>query len=45
MDGWLIYYNYIRRHMALGGSTPAEAAGIDTRLGRNRWQTLILRNN
>jgi len=45
MDGWLIYYNYIRRHMALGGSTPAEAAGIDIKPGRNRWQTLILRNN
>jgi len=45
MDGWLIYYNYVRRHMALGGSTPAEAAGIDIKPGRNRWQTLILRNN
>ena len=45
MDGWLIYYNYVRRHMALDGSTPAEAAGIDIKLGRNRWQTLILRNN
>jgi putative methanogenesis marker protein 8 len=45
MDGWTVYYNYIRHHTALGGSTPAEAAGINIKLGRNRWQTLILRNN
>jgi transposase-like protein len=45
MDGWTVYYNYIRHHMALRGSTPAEAAGINIKLGRNRWQTLILRNN
>jgi xylulokinase len=45
MDGWTVYYNYIRHHIALRGSTPAEAAGINIKLGRNRWQTLILRNN
>ena len=45
MDGWTVYYNYIRHHTALRGSTPAEAAGINIKLGRNRWQTLILRNN
>jgi len=27
-DGFLAYYNFIRPHYALGGQTPAEAAGI-----------------
>ncbi len=42
-----IYYNFIRPHMALGGKTPAEAAGIG--IGKeNRWIRLInagLKNN
>ena len=29
IDGFLAYYNFIRPHYALGGQTPAEAAGID----------------
>jgi transposase-like protein len=28
IDGFLAYYNFIRPHYALGGKTPAEAAGI-----------------
>ncbi len=28
MDGWLVHYNFFRPHEALGGRTPAEAAGI-----------------
>ena len=29
LDGFTINYNYFRGHSALGGKTPAEAAGID----------------
>jgi len=35
------YYNHIRPHMALDGRTPAQAAGIDLKLGRNRWKGMI----
>ncbi len=29
MDGFLIWYNYLKPHHSLGGRTPAEAAGIN----------------
>jgi len=41
MDGQRLVYNYIRPHMALGGQTPAEAAGIDLGLKGNRVEMLI----
>ncbi|TRZ96868.1 MAG: IS1/IS6 family transposase [Dehalococcoidia bacterium] len=28
-DGWLVHYNFFRPHPAVGGKTPAEAAGAD----------------
>jgi putative transposase len=28
-DGWLVHYNFFRPHPAIGGKTPAEAAGAD----------------
>ncbi len=28
MDGWLAHYNFFKPHSALGGKTPAEAAGV-----------------
>jgi len=40
LDGTQIHYNFIRRHMTLG-KTPAEAAGINLKLGRDRWIGLI----
>jgi transposase-like protein len=41
LDGWTVYYNFLRPHMSLG-ITPAEAAGIDLQLnGGNRWIELI----
>jgi len=30
MDGWRAHYNFFRPHSALGGKTPAEAAGAQT---------------
>jgi putative transposase len=41
IEGQRIYYNYIRPHMGLNGKTPAEAAGIDLELNRNKWESLI----
>lgn len=40
IDGYRIFHNFVRPHMALDGRTPAEAAGIDV-LGDNKWLTLI----
>jgi len=37
-------YNFARPHMALGGQTPAEAAGLDLQLNGNRWKQLIQRS-
>jgi hypothetical protein len=41
MDGWQVYYNYIRPHQTLNGFTPAEASGINLKLGENKWLDLI----
>jgi transposase-like protein len=40
LEGYEIFHNYIRPHMALNGRTPAEAAGIEVQ-GENKWLTLI----
>jgi len=40
ITGLQIYHNYVRPHMALGGKTPADLAGIEVR-GDNKWVTLI----
>ena len=41
IDGFRIYYNFIRPHMALNGKTPAQQAKIDLELGRNKWLSLV----
>ena len=40
-DGFKAYYNFIRPHQALNGKTPAEVAGVDLMLGKNRWKDVI----
>jgi len=40
LDGYQIFHNHMRPHMALGGKTPAEACGIEVK-GENKWITLI----
>lgn len=40
LNGWFVYYNFLRPHSALGGKTPAEVAGIKLDLP-NRWESLI----
>lgn len=39
-DGYQIYHNYIRPHMALDNKTPSEVCGIEIQ-GDNKWLTLI----
>lgn len=41
MDGYKIYYNFIRPHMGLNGKTPAEAANLPLQLEENKWLALI----
>ena len=40
IDGYQLYHNYIREHMALHGKTPADKAGIIIE-GNNKWKTII----
>jgi hypothetical protein len=40
LQGYQIYHNYVRPHLALDGKTPAEACGIKVE-GENKWLTLI----
>ncbi len=43
-EGQRVYYNVVKPHMALGGKTPAEEAGIDLNLGDKKWKELIERS-
>jgi hypothetical protein len=38
-DGWLVWYNFMRPHEALGDHTPAERAGV--RFPHSNWQDVI----
>ena len=38
---YMVYYNFIRKHMSLNGITPAQAAKIELNLGKNRFMDLI----
>ncbi len=40
LDGWLIHYNYIRPHEALGDRTPAEAAKVDRPF--DSWKGVVI---
>jgi transposase-like protein len=41
VDAMRIHYNFIRPNQAIGGQTPAEAAGIDLNLGENKIENLM----
>lgn len=38
LDGWLLYYNFMRKHETLG-KTPAEASGI--KFPYKNWQEVV----
>ena len=40
INGYQMYHNYLRPHMALDGQTPAEKCGIKIE-GDNKWMTII----
>ena len=40
LKGEQIFHNFIRPHMALHGTTPADKAGIEIK-GENKWITII----
>ena len=42
--GHKVYHNFVHKHMALG-KTPAEEAGIDLKLGDNKWLSLIKKSS
>ncbi len=42
LDGWKIYYNFVRPNMHLYNKTPAEVAGL-VKLKENKWLDLIQR--
>jgi putative transposase len=41
VDAMRIHYNFIRPHQAIGNQTPAEAVGINLRLGENKVENLM----
>ncbi|MHA1665594.1 MAG: hypothetical protein ACTSVW_07165 [Candidatus Njordarchaeales archaeon] len=44
VDGFRIYYNFIRPHQFLNGLTSAEMSGLNLNLKGNRWLSLIKQN-
>jgi transposase-like protein len=41
IEGFDIYYNFIRSHMSLNGKTPTNVANINVSLEQNRWLSLL----
>ena len=40
IGSYQVFYNYTKKHIGLGGKTPAETSNIKV-CGLNKWQTLI----
>jgi transposase-like protein len=38
LEGWVVHYNYVRKHQSLNGKTPAQASGIEI---KNDWHLLV----
>jgi len=44
IDGFRVYSNFIRPHMALNGKTPAQKAWVELAYKENKWLSLIKRS-
>jgi len=42
IDAYQIYYNFIKPHRSLNELTPSQVAGIDIRLDKNKWLSLLI---
>lgn len=38
LEGWVVHYNYVRKHQSLDGRTPAQICGIE---GKDDWHVLV----
>jgi len=38
LEGWVVHYNYVRKHQSLNGKTPTQICGIEL---KNDWYTLV----
>jgi len=38
LEGWVVHYNYVRKHQTLKGKTPAQASGLNM---KNDWYDLV----
>jgi transposase-like protein len=38
LEGWVVHYNYVRKHQTLKGRTPAQASGLNV---EPDWNTLV----
>ncbi len=41
VDGWVLDFNFMKKHEALGGDTPAEAAGVTKQVPRDSWEDVV----
>jgi transposase-like protein len=38
LEGWVVHYNYVRKHQTLKGKTPAQASGLNV---KSNWYDLV----
>jgi len=41
IEGFDIYYNFIRPHMGISNLTPSEKANVNLNLNQNKWLSLL----
>ena len=41
VDGWVLDYNFFKKHESLGGDTPADAAGVTKLVPWDSWEDVV----